>query len=53
MQELTPEDCDCRMEYGKQMLGWHKDGPKLFENILWSDKAIIHIGSFISQQNCH
>ena len=45
MQELTPEDCDRRMEYGELMLGWHEDWPKLFENILWSNEAVFHIGS--------
>ena len=34
VQELTREECDRRMEYGKLMLGWHEDWPKLFENIL-------------------
>ena len=34
VQELTTEDCDCRMEYGKLMLGWQEDWPKLFENTL-------------------
>ena len=50
VQELTPEDCGRRMEYEESMLGWHEDWPKLFENILWSDKAIFHIGGFINQQ---
>jgi hypothetical protein len=31
VQELTPEDCDLKMEHGELMLGWHKDWPKLFE----------------------
>ena len=34
VKELTPENCDRRMEYGKLMLGWHEDWPNLFENIL-------------------
>jgi len=33
VQELTPEDCDRRMEYGELMLGWQDDWQKLFENI--------------------
>jgi hypothetical protein len=53
MQELTPEDCDRRMEYGELMLGWHEDFPQLFENILWSDEAIFHVGGFVSLHNCH
>jgi hypothetical protein len=47
MQELTPEDCDRRMEYGELMLGWHEDFPQLFENLLWS------VGGFISRHNYH
>jgi hypothetical protein len=51
--ERTAEDCDRRMEYGELMLGWHEDFPQLFENILWSDEAIFHVGSFINRHNCH
>jgi len=53
VQELTPEDCDRRMEYGELMLGWHDDWPKLFENILWSDEAGFYIFAFVSRHNCH
>jgi len=53
VQELTPEDCDRRMEYGELMLGWHDDWQQLFENILWSDKAVFHIGGFVKRHNCH
>jgi len=53
VQELTHEDCDHRMEYGKLMLGWHGDWPKSFENILWSDEAVFHIGGFVNPHNCH
>jgi hypothetical protein len=48
VQELTPEDCVRRMEYGELMQGWHKDSPQLFENILWSDEAIFHVSGFVS-----
>jgi len=34
VQELTPKDCDRRMECGELMLDWHDDWPKPFENIL-------------------
>ena len=40
------------MKYGELMLGWHEDWPKLFENILWSDEAVFHIGSFVNRHNC-
>ena len=52
VQELTPENCDSRMEYGELMLGWQGDWPKLFENILWSDEAFFHMGGFVSRHNC-
>ena len=52
-QEPTPEDCNRRMEYGELILGWHEDCPELFENILWSDKAVFHIGGFVSRHNSH
>jgi hypothetical protein len=52
-QELTPEDCDRRMEYGELMLGSHKDWPQQFENIFWSDEPVFHIGSFVNRHNCH
>jgi len=41
------------MEYGELMLGWHEDWPKLFENILWSDEAVFHIGGFVNRHNSH
>jgi hypothetical protein len=53
MQELTPEDCDRGMEYGELMLGWHEDFPQLFENILWSDEAIFHVGGLVNRHSCH
>jgi hypothetical protein len=53
MQKLTPEDCDHRMEYGELMLGWHEDFPELFENILWSDEAIFHVGGFVNRHKIH
>ena len=28
-------------------------GQKLFEDILWSDKAVFHIGGFVKRHNCH
>lgn len=52
-QEITPEDCDRRMEYGEIMLGWHGDWPELFDNIVWSDEAIFHVGGFVNRHNCH
>jgi len=53
VQKLTPEDSDCRMEYGELMLGWHEDWPTLIENIPWSDEAVFHVGGFVSRHNCH
>ena len=47
------DDCDRRMDYGDSMLGWHEDWPKLFENILWSDETVFHIGAFVYRHNCH
>jgi hypothetical protein len=35
------------------MLGWHEDFPQLFENILWSDEAIFHVGGFVNRHNYH
>jgi hypothetical protein len=41
------------MEYGELMLGSHEDWAQLFENILWSDEAVFHIGGFVNRHNCH
>uniref|UniRef100_A0A0L8G6V4 Tc1-like transposase DDE domain-containing protein n=1 Tax=Octopus bimaculoides TaxID=37653 RepID=A0A0L8G6V4_OCTBM len=41
------------MEHGELMLGWHEDWPELFENIIWSDKAVFHVSGFINRHNCH
>uniref|UniRef100_A0A0L8I8A4 Uncharacterized protein n=1 Tax=Octopus bimaculoides TaxID=37653 RepID=A0A0L8I8A4_OCTBM len=35
------------MEYAELMLVW----PELFENILWSDEAVFHVGDFINRLN--
>jgi hypothetical protein len=35
------------------MLGLHEDFPRVFENILWSDKAMFRVGGFISRHNCY
>ena len=35
------------------MLEWHKRWPELFDNILWSDEAIFHVGGYINCHNCH
>jgi len=53
VQELTSEDCDGRMKYGELMLGCYDYWPKLFENILWRDEAVFHIGGFVNRHNCH
>jgi len=53
VQELTSEDCNRRMEYGDLMLGCCDDWSKLFENILWSDEAVFHIGGFVKRRNCY
>ena len=52
-QELTPKDCDRRIEYGELMLVWHEDWPNLFENVLWSDEAVFHIDGIVNRHNCH
>ena len=41
------------MEYGELMLSWREDWPKLFENIVWSDEAVLHIGGYVNRHNCH
>jgi hypothetical protein len=41
------------MEYGKLILVWQDDWPKLFENILWSDEAIFYTDGFVSRHNFH
>ena len=35
------------------MVVWQEDLPKLFENILWRDEAVFHIGGFVNRNNCH
>ncbi|CAG5020036.1 unnamed protein product [Parnassius apollo] len=51
--EITPEDCDRRIEYGEIMLRWHGDCSELFDNIIWTDEAIFHVGGFVNCHNCH
>ena len=52
-QELSFDDCDRRMAFGEAMLQWHEENHRLFENILWSDEAVFHIGGFVNKHNCH
>ena len=41
------------MEFAELMLGWQVDWPELFDNVLWSDEAIFHVGRFVNRHNCH
>ena len=52
-QWLSLEDCDRRMEFGESMLGWHAEWPDLFDNIIWSDEAVFHVGGFVNRHNSH
>ena len=45
---LWPQNGIWRVDAGLAR-GW----PKLFENILWSDKAIFNFSSFVNRHNCH
>ncbi|CAF3770620.1 unnamed protein product [Rotaria sp. Silwood1] len=53
VQQIFPEDCDIRMEFSEIMLSWKDDWPELFDNILWSDEAVFHVGGFVNRHNCH
>lgn len=53
VQQLFPDDCDRRMEFGEIFLSWNEDWPELFENILWTDEAVFHIGGFVNRHNSH
>ncbi|CAF2088788.1 unnamed protein product [Rotaria magnacalcarata] len=53
VQQIFPEDCDIRMEFSEIMLDWKDDWPELFDNILWSDEAVFHVGGFVNRHNCH
>jgi hypothetical protein len=53
VQQIFPEDCDIRMEFSEIMFGWKDDWPELFDNILWSDEAIFHVGGCANRHNCH
>ncbi|CAG0897384.1 unnamed protein product [Darwinula stevensoni] len=44
---------DRRMEYGEIMLAWFADWPQLFNNIVWSDEAVFHVGGFVNRHSCH
>ena len=52
-QKISAEDCDRRMEFAELTLGWQVDWPELFDNVLWSDEAIFHVGRFVNRHNCH
>ena len=52
-QALSDDDCQQRMEFGDIMLSWHSEWNELFENILWTDEAVFHVGGFVNRHNCH
>ena len=52
-QKISAEDCDRRLEFAELMLDWHLDWPEVFDNILWSDEAVFHVGGFVNKHNCH
>ena len=35
------------------MLQRREVNPRLFDQILWSDEAVFHIGGFVNEHNCH
>lgn len=53
VQQIFPEDCDIRMEFSKIMLDWKDNWPELFDNILWFDEAVFHVGGLVNRHNCH
>jgi hypothetical protein len=53
MHQLFADDCDRRMEFTENFLGWSDDWQQLFQNILWSDEAVFYIGGFMKWHNCH
>lgn len=53
VQELYLEDCDNRMEFSENMLQWAEEDASLWNNVLWSDEAVFHVGGFINRHNCH
>lgn len=52
-QALYPDDLDRREEFSTHMLDWAEEWPELFDNILWSDEAIFHVGGFVNRHNSH
>ena len=53
VQELKPEDCDRRLEFGETMLMWLEQTPDMLKNNLWSDEAIFHVEGMVNRHNCH
>lgn len=52
-QSLSAEDCNIHMEFGEIMLARYEDWPDLFQNILWTDEVVFHIGGFVNHHNCY
>ncbi|CAG5056457.1 unnamed protein product [Parnassius apollo] len=46
--EITPEDCDRRMEYGEIMLRWHGDCSELFETLSGLTKQFFTLGALLT-----
>ena len=53
VQELSPEDMDCRLEFAETMLELTERKPDLFSKLIWSDEAVFHLGGFVNRHNSH
>lgn len=53
VHELFLDDCDRRMAFSEEFIQWYNEWPQLFDNILWSDEAVFHVGGFVNKHNCH
>ena len=51
VQEIFPEDEDRRLEFAETFLNLQNQMPNLFENIIWSDEAVFHLGGFVNWHN--
>jgi len=53
LHRLLPGDCDKRRVFAESMLEWYEGDANVFNNIVWSDEAIFHVGGLVNRHNCH
>ena len=48
---MSPKDMDRKLEFTETMLELIERRPDLFSKLIWSDKALFHLGGIINNRH--